>query len=45
MYFDDQDECVVGVDEKTTGFIIRNGGNFDFDQRTWPSATRLTRLL
>src|SRR5215470_5801837 len=30
VYFDDQDECLVGVDERTTVFKIRNGGNFDF---------------
>ncbi len=45
VYFDDQDECVVGVDEKTTVFKIRNGGNFDFDAGTWLSTSRLTRLL
>jgi hypothetical protein len=45
VYFDDQDECLVGVDERTTVFKIRNGGNFDFAQRKWLSTTRLTRLL
>ena len=27
LYFDDQDECLVPVDERTTVFKIRNGGN------------------
>lgn len=45
VYFDDQDECVIGVDERTTVFKIRNGGNFDFDDRKWLSTHRLTRLL
>lgn len=45
VYFDDQDECVVGVGEKTTVFKIRNGGNFDFDERKWLSTGKLTRLL
>ena|SRR5438477_9616926 len=45
VYFDDQDECVVGVDEKTTVFKIRNGGNFDFASGRWLSTAALTRLL
>jgi hypothetical protein len=45
IYFDDQDECVVGVDEATTVFKIRNGGNFDFDVRKWMSTVKLTWLL
>ena len=44
-YFDDQDECVVGVGEKTTVFKIRNGGNFDFEEAKWLSTGKLTRLL
>jgi hypothetical protein len=45
IYFDDQDECLVGVDERTTVFKIRNGGNFDFRERKWLSRPMLTRLL
>lgn len=45
VYFDDQDECVVGVDEGTTVFKIRNGGNFDFAASRWISTAKLTRLL
>ena len=45
IYFDDQDECVVAVDEGTTVFKIRNGGNFDFDAKKWMSTAKLTRLL
>lgn len=45
FYFDDQDECLVGVGERTTVFKIRNGGNFDFGERKWLSTARLTRLL
>jgi hypothetical protein len=45
VYFDDQDECLAGVDEGTTVFKIRNGGNFDFACRKWLSTVRLTRLL
>jgi hypothetical protein len=45
VYFDDQDECLVGVGERTTVFKIRNGGNFDFQARKWLSTARLTRLV
>ena len=45
VYFDDQDECIQDVSEGTTVFKIRNGGNFDFDERKWLSTARLTRLL
>lgn len=45
VYFDDQDECIADVGEGTTVLKIRNGGNFDFDDRMWLSTERLTRLL
>ncbi len=45
LYFDDQDECVVGVDERTTVLKIRNGGNFDFEEKRWLSTAKMTRLL
>jgi 5'-nucleotidase len=45
IYFDDQDECIQDVAERTLVFKIRNGGNFDFDERKWLSTGKLTRLL
>lgn len=45
LYFDDQDECVVGVDERTTVLKIRNGGNFDFYEKRWLGTAKMTRLL
>jgi hypothetical protein len=45
VYFDDQDECLAGVDESTTVFKIRNGGNFDFAGGKWLSTAKLTRLM
>jgi hypothetical protein len=45
VYFDDQDECLVDVDETTTVFKIRNGGNFDFGTKRWLSTGKLTKLL
>jgi len=35
VYFDDQDECLQGIPENVTVFKIRNGGNFDFEDRKW----------
>jgi hypothetical protein len=45
IYFDDQDECIQDISERTTVFKIRNGGNFDYDERKWLSTAKLTRLL
>jgi hypothetical protein len=45
IYFDDQDECLKEVGEATTVFKVRNGGNFDFEERKWLSTADLTRLL
>jgi hypothetical protein len=45
VYFDDQDECIQDVAERTTVFKIRNGGNFDYEEQKWLSTARLTRLL
>jgi hypothetical protein len=44
-YFDDQDECIQDVGERTVVFKIRNGGNFDFTERKWLSRAKMTRLL
>lgn len=35
IYFDDQDEMTADIPENVTVFKIRNGGNFDFVDRTW----------
>ncbi|QDU39619.1 hypothetical protein Mal4_39650 [Maioricimonas rarisocia] len=35
VYFDDQDEMLLHVPEGVTVLKIRNGGNFDFDERKW----------
>jgi glutaredoxin-related protein len=34
-YFDDQDEMTSGIPETVKVFKIRNGGNFDFDEKKW----------
>lgn len=45
LFFDDQDECIVGVPESVLVCKVRNGGNFDFTSRRWVSTARLTRLI
>ena len=35
VYFDDQDEILLHVPEGVTIFKIRNGGNYDFDEKKW----------
>jgi hypothetical protein len=45
IFFDDQDECIAPVPERTLVFKLRNGGNFDFDSRRWLGTARLTEIL
>jgi hypothetical protein len=35
FYFDDQDEMTADIPESVKVFKVRNGGNFDFDQKKW----------
>ncbi|MFG0333649.1 MAG: hypothetical protein ACF8TS_09835 [Maioricimonas sp. JB049] len=35
VYFDDQDEMLLHVPEGVTVLKIRNGGNYDFEERKW----------
>jgi hypothetical protein len=43
--FIDQNECIVGVPEGVLVLKVRNGGNFDFEERKWLSTSKLTELL
>ncbi len=45
LFFDDQDECIVGVPENVLVCKVRNGGNFNFNGRRWLSTARLTELI
>jgi uncharacterized HAD superfamily protein len=45
VFFEDMDECIAPVDERTMVFKVRNGGNFDYEDRKWVSTDGLTRLL
>jgi uncharacterized HAD superfamily protein len=45
LFFDDQDECIVGVPESVFVFKLRNGGNFDYEKQRWISTAQLTDLI
>lgn len=45
IYFDDQDEALKPVPHQVGIFKIRNGGNFDFDQRRWLYSDRTGRQV
>jgi hypothetical protein len=45
LLFEDQDECIAAVPESVLVCKVRNGGNFDFDNRRWLSTARLTELI
>jgi hypothetical protein len=45
VFIDDQDECIVGTPENVLVLKVRNGGNFDFDDRKWLSTSKMTELL
>lgn len=35
FYFDDQDEVLRHIRKPVAAFKVRNGGNFDFDEKKW----------
>jgi uncharacterized HAD superfamily protein len=35
LFFDDSDECIVGIDERTLVLKVRNKFNFDFEKKIW----------
>ena len=35
VYFDDQDEALLGISDGVNVLKVRNGGNFDFEDRMW----------
>lgn len=45
VYFDDQDEILLHIPEGVTVLKIRNGGNYDFDDRKWLFSDRTGRLI
>jgi hypothetical protein len=45
VYFDDQDEILLHIPEGVTVLKIRNGGNYDFEDRKWLFSNRTGRLI
>lgn len=45
VYFDDQDEILMHVPEGVTVLKIRNGGNYDFEDRKWLYSQQTGRLV
>lgn len=39
-YFDDQPEALQDIPPTVNVFLIRNGGNFDFEQKKWMMSDR-----
>jgi hypothetical protein len=35
VFVDDQPEVLKGIDATTSVMLVRNGGNFDFEDRRW----------
>lgn len=44
-YFDDQDEAILGIRVPVAVFKVRNGGNFDFDEKRWIYSDKTGRKL
>ena len=45
VYFDDQDEILLHVPEGVTVLKIRNGGNYDFEERKWLFSEETGRMV
>jgi hypothetical protein len=45
IYFDDQPECLKAIDALTNVMLVRNGGNFDFDDQRWMFSDKTGKLL
>lgn len=44
-YFDDQPEILKHVPETVNVMLVRNGGNFDFDDQKWMFSHNTAKLL
>lgn len=45
IYFDDQPECLKAIDALTNVMLVRNGGNFDFEDQRWMLSNATGKLL
>ena len=45
VYFDDQPEMLKNIPPERNVMLVRNGGNFDFDEKKWMFSERTGRLV
>lgn len=45
VYFDDQPEMLKNVPPTVDVMLVRNGGNFDFDEKLWTLSNRTGKLV
>jgi hypothetical protein len=45
FYFDDQDEMTEAIPDQVKVFKVRNGGNFDFEDRKWLYSDRTGKVV
>ena len=45
VYFDDQPEMLKNVSAGTNVMLVRNGGNFDFDDKRWMFSDKTGKLV
>jgi hypothetical protein len=45
IYFDDQPEMIKNMPDKVNVMLVRNGGNFCFDQKLWMMSNRTGRII
>ena len=45
VYFDDQPEMLKNVTPQTNVMLVRNGGNFDFDDKRWMLSEKTGKLV
>ena len=45
IYFDDQPEMLKNVAANTNVMLVRNGGNFDFDDKRWMFSEKTAKLV
>lgn len=45
VYFDDQPEMLKNIPEDRNIFLVRNGGNFDFEDKKWMMSNDTGKIL
>jgi hypothetical protein len=45
VYFDDQDEILQHVPEGVTVLKVRNGGNYDYEQKKWLFSEQTGKMI